>query len=82
MPQVEEENDFIYQQSEASPHYHHLVRAYLNRYLPKVGLDEREQKNRRYLAGHQDHLTQGQAMLLWGYVKDSVLFTLRTAGSA
>lgn len=57
MPQVEEENDFIYQQGEASPHYHHLVRAYLNRYLPKVGQDEREQKNRRYLAGHQDHLT-------------------------
>jgi hypothetical protein len=34
MPQLDDDNDdFIYQQDGAPPHYHHLVRGYLNHHL-------------------------------------------------
>jgi hypothetical protein len=52
MLQLNDDNDdFIYQQDGAPPHYHNLVRSYLNQHLPQLWI------------GHK--VANDQALLRW-----------------
>jgi hypothetical protein len=69
MPQLDDSDDFIYQQDGAPPHYHHLV---LNQHLPQRWIGRTAANDQELLRWppRSPDLTPRDFFFLWGYVGD------------
>jgi hypothetical protein len=73
MPQLDDDSeDFIYQQDGPPLHYYHLVRGYLNQYLPQRWIGRTAANDQALLRWPSRSPDLTPCISLMGYVKDSV----------